>query len=122
MKIFTICLLVAMASGTAAYADDVDGSWNGVVASPQGEVPVAFTFLADGATLTGTTTSIDGTEVTIDDGMIEGESITFNVTMDLGGMPFTLSYMGIVSTEEIQISGDAFGMPFEFVLTRADEE
>jgi hypothetical protein len=45
--------------------------------------------------------------------------ITFTVAFDFGGMPFMLSYKGIVSPEEIKMSGDAAGMPFEFVLKKA---
>jgi hypothetical protein len=31
-------------------------------------------------------------------------------------MPFDLSYKGAVSPEQIQFSGEAGGMPFEFVM------
>ena len=34
-------------------------------------------------------------------------------------MPFTLAYKGIVSPQEIKLSGDAGGMPFELVVNKA---
>jgi hypothetical protein len=41
------------------------------------------------------------------------------VTFDFGGMPFMLSYKGIVGSDQIKMSGDAFGMPFEFELKKS---
>ena len=101
-----------------AYGADVDGKWTGSVQGPAGEFSVAFAFKADGNALTGSTTGFDGAEVPIMDGKIDGNNISFTVTFDFGGMPLTLAYKGIVSANEIKISGDAGGMPFEFVLKK----
>ena len=117
MKILASVLVLLVLSVTA-YAADVDGTWNGIVQGPMGDIPVTFKFKADGAKLTGSTLGFDGAEVQIQDGKIDGNTITFSVTFDFGGMPFMLSYKGLVSAEEIKMSGDAFGMPFEFVLKK----
>ena len=111
-------VLVVLLMGITAYAADVDGNWSGTVSGPMGDFPVAFKFKAEGMTLTGTTTGIDGSDVPIKDGKIDGTTITFTVTFDFGGMPFMLSYKGVVSGNQINMSGDAFGMPFEFVLKK----
>ena len=118
MKIFASVLALLIVT-VSAYAADVDGAWTGTVSGPMGDVPVSFTFKADGAKLTGTTMGFDGSEVPIQDGKIDGNTITFTVTFDFGGMPFMLSYKGVVSSDQIKMSGDAFGMPFEFVLKKA---
>jgi len=118
MRFIAIALLL-VTFAVSAYAADVDGKWAGTVGGPQGEFPVAFTFKADGATLTGTTTGFDGSEVPIKDGKIDGNNISFTVTFDFGGMPLVLSYKGVVSPDEIKISGDFAGMPFEFVVKKA---
>lgn len=118
MRVFASMLLLFIV-GVTAYAADVDGTWTGSVAGPQGEFPVTFKFKAEGTTLTGSTMGFDGSEVAISDGKIDGNSITFNVTFDFGGMPFTLSYKGVVASDQIKMSGEAFGMPFEFVLKKA---
>ena len=102
-----------------AFAADVDGKWLGSIATPNGDFQQAFTFKADGGTLTGSLTGIDGTEIPIKDGKIDGNNISFTVTLDFGGMPFTLAYKGIVSPQEIKLSGDAGGMPFELVVNKA---
>ncbi len=43
-------------------AHDVDGKWAGSLSTPGGDNPVTFTFKADGAKLTGTTSGPDGAE------------------------------------------------------------
>src|SRR5215831_12117280 len=118
MKIFASILALLIITVTA-YAADVDGTWAGTVQGPMGDIPVSFTFKADGAKLTGTTLGFDGSPVPIMDGKIDGNTITFTVTFDFGGMPFMLSYKGIVSSDQNNMSGEAFGMPFEFVLKKA---
>jgi hypothetical protein len=118
MKFFslvTIVLVLAM----PVFAADVDGKWIGNVATPNGDLPVAFTFKADGEKLTGTTTGLDGAEVPISDGKVNGKDITFKVTFDFGGMPFVLDYKGVVSPAEIKLTGEAAGMPFELSLKKA---
>jgi len=97
----------------------LDGTWAGTVGGPQGEFPVSFTFKADGAKLTGTTVGFDGMPVSIKDGKIDGSTITYAVSLDFGGMPFDMTYKGVVASDQIKMSGDAFGMPFDFVLKKA---
>jgi hypothetical protein len=105
--------------GFSALAADVDGKWTGSVSTPNGDFPQAFTFKADGANLTGSMTGIDGMEIAIKDGKIDGNTLTFSVSLDFGGMPFMLSYKGVLSGEEMKVMGDAMGMPFEFVLKKS---
>jgi len=102
----------------SAFAADVDGKWEGTMATPMGDIPIGFTLKADGAKLTGTTTGPDG-DIAIKDGKIDGANISFTVTFDFGGMPFTLAYKGVVSADSIKFNGDAGGMPFEVVVKKA---
>jgi hypothetical protein len=118
MKVL-LSVFVLLVLCVTAYAADVDGTWTGSVPSPMGDFPVSFTFKADGAKLTGSTLGFDGNPVPIQDGKIDGNTITFNVTFDFGGMPFMLSYKGVVASDQIKMSGDAFGMPFEFELKKS---
>jgi hypothetical protein len=103
----------------SVFADPVDGKWSGSVSTPGGDFPVAFSFKADGATLNGTMAGMDGMDVKIADGKINGANITFSVTLDFGGMPFKLDYKGVVAADQIKLSGDAGGMPFELVVKKA---
>jgi len=112
-------LLILLVAAVMVYAADVDGTWTGTLSGPQGDFPLSFTFKAEGTKLTGSTAGFDGNPVPIQDGKIDGNNISFNVTFDFGGMPFMISYKGIVSAEQIKVSGDAAGMPFEFVLKKS---
>ena len=112
-------ILVTLFVAVTANAADVDGSWTGTISGPMGDIPVAFTFKADGEKLTGKTMGLDGSDVAIQDGKVDGKNISFTVTLDLGGMPFMLAYKGVVDGEKIKMSAEAFGMPFEFVVKKA---
>ena len=102
----------------SAFAADVDGKWAGSMSTPMGDIPVAFTLKADGAMLSGTTTGPDG-DVMIKDGKIDGANISFTVTFDFGGMPFTLTYKGVVSGDTIKFNIDAAGMPIDLVVKKS---
>src|SRR5882672_7770425 len=102
----------------SAFAADIDGKWTGTIATPNGDFPQTFTFKADGAKLNGSLMIMEGMEVPITGGKIDGNNISFSITLDFG-MPFTLTYTGVVSGTELKVKGDAGGMPFEFVLKKA---
>ena len=113
-----ICLTSVLLA-VSAFAADVDGKWTGTVSTPNGDFPQAFTFKADGAKLTGSMTGMDGMDIAIKDGKVDGANISFNVTLDFGGMPFMLSYKGVVSKDQIKLSGDASGQAFELVVKKS---
>ena len=118
MKLRALFLALVICA-VSAFADPVDGKWTGTVSTPGGDFPVAFTFMANGATLNGTMAGMDGMDIKIADGKVDGANISFSVTLDFGGMPFKLDYKGVVSSGQIKLSGDAGGMPFEFVVKKA---
>ena len=116
---FTTALVLALTLVAApAFAADVDGKWAGTVSTPGGDFPVAFEFKADGTKLTGTTASPDGAAVNIKDGKIEGDKITFGVTLDFGGMAIDIAYSGVVTPTELKMTADVAGMAMEFVVKK----
>jgi len=119
MRLGALVLGLVLFTALPAMAADVDGKWSGSITTPNGDVTVGFTFKADGTMLTGTTTGIDGMDVPIRNGKIEGSNISFVVSLDFGGMPFDLSYKGVVSSAEIKMTADFMGMPFEFVVKKS---
>ena len=113
-------LLIAMVLCTApAFAADVDGKWMGTLATPNGDVNIGYEFKADGTTLTGSTTGPDGTALPIKNGKIDGNKITFTVTIAFGDMSFDMTYAGVVSPDKIALTADFAGMPFEIVAKKA---
>jgi hypothetical protein len=89
VKLLVIALLLA----SSVFAADVDGKWAGTMSTPMGDVPVAFTFRADGKTLNGTTAGHDGGDVKIADGKVDGNNISFTITFDFGGMPLPVRFL-----------------------------
>ena len=93
---------------------------SGRIHTPNGPAQVGFTFKADDTTLTGSTTGPDGNVVPIKNGKVDGNKISFTVDLDFGGMPFTLAYTGVVSPEQVKLTADFAGMPFEFVVKKSN--
>ncbi len=68
---------------------NLDGKWKGSITTPDGgNFPVSYNFKVDGATLTGTAESQEGT-ATIDSGKIAGNDFSFSVTVDGKTYPHT---------------------------------
>jgi hypothetical protein len=109
-------LLVA----TPALAADVDGRWTGTMETPMGTVPLTFNFKADGDKLTGSMVGMEGMEIAIANGKVEGETISYTVTIDFGGMALEMNYKGVVANGEIKLDMEVFGMPFSLVVKKAN--
>jgi hypothetical protein len=110
MKIHALVLGILLLAAPA-FAAAVDGKWTGSIETPNGPVQISFTFKADASALTGTITGPDGGEIPLTGGKVDGDNISFSVDLDFGGMPFTLEYKGVVSTDQIKLNrrlhGDA---------------
>ena len=116
---FSLVMLAVMFAAAPARAADVDGKWTGNFESPMGSIAIGFDLKADGATLTGTTTGPDGSALPIKNGKIDGDKISFVVSIDFGGMAFDLNYTGVVKPEEIALTMDVMGMPFQFTVKKS---
>jgi opacity protein-like surface antigen len=114
-----VAALALMLVAAPARAADVDGKWTGSLDTPMGAVEVGFNFKADGTTLSGTTTGPDGSELAIKNGKIDGDKITFLVSIDFGGMALDLNYTGVVKPDQIAFELDVMGMPFSFAVKKA---
>jgi hypothetical protein len=108
MKYLAIAIAFLMVA-TTAQAADVDGKWSGTIDTPTGSYEQVFTFKADGSKLTGALSLTGGMETPISNGKIDGDNISFSVSLNYGQMPFTVAYTGVVSGDEIKLSGEAGG-------------
>jgi hypothetical protein len=79
---------------------------------------VSFTFKTDGTALHGTTAGPDGMEIAISDGKIEGNALTFRISLEFGGMPLELSYRGVLDGDQIALTMEVMGMPMNFTVKR----
>jgi hypothetical protein len=76
-------LLALLALAVAASAADISGTWKGTAKTPNGPVERTFNFKVDGNNLTGDTTSNMFGKSTIEDGKIDGDSVSFTITVKM---------------------------------------
>lgn len=112
-------LAVALLLAAPIFAADIDGKWTGSIDAGGGPMQLVYNFKADGATLTGSTIGPDGMEVKLSDGKIDGNNISFNLTLDFGGQSITMAGKGVLSGSDLKLVLDFMGMPFEIVLKKA---
>jgi len=116
MRYFAFAVALLLIAGIALAAD-VDGKWTGTI--PGMDIPVAYTFKADGAALTGTSSGPNDTTVPIKNGKIDGNNISFSVAFDMGGQEMKIDYKGVVSADQIKLSFDMMGQTTEILVKKA---
>ena len=86
------------------YAADIDGKWNGEVPGMGGGEPmkISYTFKADGNTLTGSTKGMDGNDMAIKDGKIDGNKFSYGIDM----MGQTMKFNGEVKGDTLELKMD----------------
>jgi hypothetical protein len=72
--------------------------------SPQGPLDITMTMSQTGTTVTGSMTSMMGTQ-TIDEGQVNGRNVSWSMTMQVGGQSITIQYRGQV--EGTRMTGSA---------------
>ena len=108
MKISTLlcAALLTVFSAVTALASDVSGTWSGQMSGPNGEsFDLSFTFKQDGAKLTGTVAGPQGDPLTINEGKVEGEKLSFSVSFN----DMTFQHTGEISGDEIKLTTKASG-------------
>lgn len=114
------CLVMALAS--LAWAADVTGKWTAQVPGRQGAtVETTFNLKVEGDKLTGTITNPQG-DMTIADGKVSGDDVSFSVTREVQGNTIKIIYKGKVSGDEIKFTRTIEGRdvpPTEFTAKKA---
>ena len=123
---------------TRVQAQSFAGAWHGSfrVEDTREVTPVEFTFTEDGTVLTGWTTLagqgatavpstyslVAGGNSSISNGVIDGDTIAFDLELLFGGEPEILPYTGVLSRDRINLTFNFLGTEVEFPLTRMSEE
>ena len=107
----TACLLGVFSLTAAAQDVDVTGNWEFTSESPRGVRVMPITFSQEGTTVTGST-EMRGSAVEIQDGKIEGNTLTFRIVMSFGERTMEQSYTATVTGDIMEgtISMPAGGM------------
>ena len=104
----TIALMGVFVLG--AMAADVTGKYEAETQGRQGPQKMTFDLKADGSTVTGTVTNPRG-EQKIENGKIDGDTITFTTSMTMGDNTMTQKYTGKVSGDSIEFTREMSGGP-----------
>lgn len=103
-KWLTVLAAISMLSAAAA---DISGTWKGTAETQNGTIQRTFVFHQQGTALTGETTSERTGKSEIKDGKVEGDKVTFTVTMNFQGNEFKVNYTGTVGGDEIKFRAEA---------------
>lgn len=111
-KTLTTVFLVA-AFITAALAQDITGNWAGKVMD---QFDVTYIFKLDGDKLSGTTTGPDGNTIVLQNCLLKGDDISFNLALMGNDMKVT----GKLKDDKMTLSmpGMNSGEPISFVLKK----
>jgi len=104
-----------------ASAADISGNWKATAEGPNGMMERTFVFKVDGQKLTGETTSSFVGKSTIMDGKVDGDNVTFTITVRFQDNEMKLNYKGKASGNEIKftVENPAGGPTLEWLAKRA---
>jgi len=111
-------LLLLAAFALSAFAADVTGTWKATAEGANGSMERTFVFKQDGTKLTGETTSSMLGKSEIENGKVEGDTISFTITAKFQDQEMKLEYKGKVSGNEIHLTVDAMGNTIEWVAKK----
>jgi hypothetical protein len=103
-----VFFLLAM-SALSALAADIAGTWKATAEGPNGSMEHTFVFQVDGNKLTGETTSSMMGKSTIADGKVDGDNLSFTITVKFQDNEMKLSYKGKVTGNEIHFTAEMAG-------------
>ena len=103
-------LALALLFASVLTAADISGKWKGTAETPVGTTERTFVFKVDGTNLTGETVSNRFGKSTIDDGKIDGDNVTFTVTINIDGNEAKVNYKGKVSGDSIKFTVQVPGL------------
>jgi hypothetical protein len=87
-----------------ALAADVTGTWKATAEGPNGTMERTFVLKVEGNKLTGETTSSMFGKSTISDAKVDGDNLSFTITIKFQDNEMKLNYKGKVSGKEIKFT------------------
>ena len=103
---------------TSAAAADVTGNWKGTAETPNGPIERTFVFKQNGTTLTGESSSELMGKSTIENGKVEGDAISFSLTVKFQDNEFKVNYAGKVEGDQIKLKLESEAFSADYVLKK----
>ena len=114
-------IMLLVLSAITLSAADISGTWKASAKSTigGGTIKRTFFFKQDGTKLTGTSTSDRWPRSAIENGRIEGDTLSFTLTVDIEFGNVKISFTGKVQGDVINMTAETDGKPFDFIAKRA---
>jgi hypothetical protein len=107
-------LLLVLFAFTVVGAD-VAGTWKATAEGPMGTIERTFVFQVDGTTLTGETTSSFTGKSEIRNGKVEGDNLSFTITVRFQDNEMQMNYKGKVTGDDLKLTAEGGnGMSIEW--------
>jgi hypothetical protein len=100
-----LLVLIAIFAVTAAAAD-ITGTWKATAEGPNGAMERTFVFKVDGNKLTGEATSSMLGKSTIENGKINGDDLSFTLTVKFQDNEMKVNYKGKVNGKEMKLTAE----------------
>jgi hypothetical protein len=95
----------------ALLAGDISGNWSGALQAGDTPVPLTLALRQDGEKLTGTVTHPHGPALSLNEGKVQGDKLSFSVTGEMNGTATKVVGNGVIKGEEITLTIKADGGP-----------
>jgi hypothetical protein len=103
-------------------ADGVAGKWKGSIDTQIGVQNYVYEFKVDGRKLTGTAINNGGKAIAVQNGQVNGDTVTFLEVFEYQGMEIPIEYTGKISGDEIRFTRKVAEFAVEdFVATRVKD-
>jgi len=109
-------LMTVSACATGPAASPVDGNWDFTMSSPFGAVNATVIMVTDGDTLTGSFNLGEGRTWAIEDGVANGNAISFRIDRD--GSPMVYDMTATIEDDSIAGTASAMGTEVPWTMTR----
>ncbi len=97
-------LLLWAVAGGLALAADVSGKWSAEFDTQVGKQSYTYEFHVDGAKVTGKAVNAQFGSHDIQEGKIDGDTISFVESMDFQGTELKITYTGKIDGDEIKFT------------------
>ncbi len=109
--------ILVLGLAISTWATDITGQWTATFTTQIGEQSYTYTFKVDGEKLTGTAKSANG-NVTIENGTVKGDDVSFVENLDYQGQKLAITYTGKISGDEIKFTRDVAGVAKEELVAK----
>ncbi len=109
IRSFLTCAVLFAVLAGAALASDITGTWSGTLSMGDNQMTLTYNFKQDGEKLTGTVTGGQGDPLTLNDGKVQGDKLTFTVNVPTPNGDMKITNEGTVKGEEITLNAKMEG-------------